>query len=409
MSGHSRHTLKALAALLALAFLFLASAPASAQRSEEERTALYQKFLDNWKGGVEEQRVAYEAAREYLRKYPNEDEVGSYLRKWTAKYDEAHVAWNKLRAREDLYQRIRASRSTDLKLAYELTKEFLQKYPDDATYAPSLREWVSAYESGTAPRLDEEPKFGAPATTPTVGAGRFYALVIGNSDYRHLSPLKTAAADARAVEAVLRERYGFETTVLLDADRQQLVAALKSLSRDVDEEASLLIYYAGHGYYDREADKGYWLPVDARPGDSAKWVSAEDITADAKVIPARHVLIVSDSDYSGTVYRAAGAAAPTPLGRDKFIEKVSERKSRTLLASGGNRPVEEEGGEHSIFASAFVRGLSEMERETFTGMELFRDYVLESVAGKAKQTPEYSVLKNSGHDGGEFIFVRKKQ
>ena len=87
-----------------------------------------------------------------------------------------------------------------------------------------------------------------------------------------------------------------------------------------------------------------------------------------------------------------------------------ERKSRTLMASNGDEPVEDaDGGSHSVFASAFLRGLSEMERETFTGMELFRDYVLESVAGRGKQTPEYSALRNSGHDGGEFVFVRKKQ
>lgn len=414
MPRPSRHRLNALAALLAsaLALLTYAHAPASAQRGAEEQAALYQKFLDNFKGGVEEQKVAHEAAREYLRKYSDRDEVGSYLKKWVTKYDEAVVAWNKGKARDDLYQRAAASQNTDPGLAYELAKEFLRKYPDDAVYAPSLRRWLQSYEGGAAPKPDggakAEPQ--EPASSPVVSAGRFYALVIGNSSYRHASSLRTAAEDAQAVDALLRERYGFETTVLLDADRRQLISALKSFGRDAGEDASLLIYYAGHGHYDREADRAYWLPVDARPGNDAGWVSADYVTAKARDLPARHVLIVSDSSYSGTIYRAAGAAASTPLGRDKFIEKVYERKSRTLMASNWNEPVEDSsGGLHSVFASAFLRGLSEMEPETFTGMELFRDYVLESVAGKVNQAPEYSALKNSGHDGGEFVFVRKKQ
>lgn len=414
MPGTSLHRLNAPAALLASALLLLsiyAHAPASPQRGGEEQAALYQKFLDNFRGGAEEQKVAHEAALEYLRKYSDRDEVGNYLKRWSEKYAEALVAWNKEKAKGDLQQRISASQNTDPKLAYELGKEFLRKYPDDAAYAPSLRLWIQAYESGAVPKPGGGAKveFGDPASSQAVSQGRFYALVIGNSNYRYVSSPKTAAEDAQAVEALLRERYGFETTVLLDADRRQLISALKSFGRDLDEDASLLIYYAGHGHHDREADRAYWLPVDARPDDKAGWVSADYITATAGALPARHVLIVSDSPYSGTIYRAAGAAASTPTGRDKFIEKVYERKSRTLMASNGDEPVEDtDGGDHSVFASAFLRGLSEMERETFTGMELFRDYVLESVAGKGKQTPEYSALKNSGHDGGEFVFVRKK-
>ena len=39
----------------------------------------------------------------------------------------------------------------------------------------------------------------------------YYALVIGNNSYRNLPKLKTAVNDAREVERVLREKYGFKT------------------------------------------------------------------------------------------------------------------------------------------------------------------------------------------------------
>ena len=39
--------------------------------------------------------------------------------------------------------------------------------------------------------------------------GNFYALVIGNNDYQHLSDLKMAVSDAEAVAAMLIEVYGF--------------------------------------------------------------------------------------------------------------------------------------------------------------------------------------------------------
>ncbi len=60
--------------------------------------------------------------------------------------------------------------------------------------------------------------------TGAVGAidyGHYYALVIGNNTYQYLKPLQTAVADAKAVAQVLRDKYGFRVTLLLDAKRDQ--------------------------------------------------------------------------------------------------------------------------------------------------------------------------------------------
>ena len=52
------------------------------------------------------------------------------------------------------------------------------------------------------------------------------------------------------------------------------------------------------------------------------------------------------------------------------------------------------------------RGLQTIDKEQFTGGELFREHVEVSVAGRADQTPEYNPLRNSGHDRGDFVFVK---
>ena len=121
-------------------------------------------------------------------------------------------------------------------------------------------------------------------TAPAGKAGSHYALVVGNNAYRNVPPLKTAVNDARAVEAILREQYGFRTKLLLDATRQQIINALNSYRRELDAESSLLVYYAGHGVNDKEIDRAYWLPVDAERDDNANWISADDITSNIKGI-----------------------------------------------------------------------------------------------------------------------------
>ena len=238
-------------------------------------------------------------------------------------------------------------------------------------------------------------------------ATNYHALVIGNNAYTSLPRLKTAEADARQVAALLKDNYGFETRLLLNATRSQIMSALSAYRRTLGPEAHLLIYYAGHGVNDVDADKAYWLPVDATRDDTSNWIIADDITTAIKVVPARHVLVVSDSCYSGTLTHRLVDALPSPSEREQFIKRMMTGRSRRLMASGGNEPVADGGGgNHSVFAAALLRGLREMDKPRFTGNELFRSYVEEAVAGRAEQIPEYSVLRNSGHESGDFVFVR---
>lgn len=239
-------------------------------------------------------------------------------------------------------------------------------------------------------------------------SGRYYALVIGNNDYRYVRRLVTAINDARVIESVLRETYGFETRLLLNAGRDQVLTALNEYRRALQENASLIIYYAGHGYYDRDVDKAYWIPIDARPDNNVNWISADDITTNIKGIPARHILLVSDSCYSGMIPRESRISLTTPRERERYLQKMIDGKSRILMSSGGNEPVADGGGSgHSVFAAALLKGLKQMDVDVFTSEELFYQYVREPVAGRADQAPQYNPIRNSGHDSGDFVFFRK--
>lgn len=241
--------------------------------------------------------------------------------------------------------------------------------------------------------------------------GKYYALVIGGNNYQFFSQLKTAETDAKAVDKILREKYEFETNLLLNPTREQIIVALNEYRRRLDQNSNLLIYYAGHGLNDKEAGEAYWLPVNARQEDNANWISADDITRNIRAIPAKHILVVSDSCYSGALSRSSDIVSlvSEPTARERYLLKMSEGKSRTLLASGGNEPVLDGGGGiHSVFANAFLIGLIQPEKEIFTAEELYLKSIKESVAGKANQNPEYSAIRNSGHESGGFIFIRKK-
>ncbi len=234
--------------------------------------------------------------------------------------------------------------------------------------------------------------------------GRYHALVIGNNAYQHLTPLETAVRDANAVAAVLRERYGFEVTVLTDANRYEMVSALDQYRRTLTPNDNLLVYYAGHGILDEVTDTGYWLPVDAETDGSANWVSNSTITDALEAIAARHVMVVADSCYSGSLTRTAEVDFGDAGDRAAWLDRMALKRSRTVLASGGLEPVADGGGgDHSVFAREFIEVLAGTN-DILDGQSLY-DRLKHQVVVNADQTPRYDNIRKAGHDGGDFLFV----
>jgi TPR repeat protein len=240
--------------------------------------------------------------------------------------------------------------------------------------------------------------------------GKYYALVIGINQYPAPMPqLKTAVNDATAMASLLKDRYGFEVTLLIDgqATRQGILNSINKYRSTLSENDSLLIYYGGHGYYDKDADKAYWLPVDAEDPFSANRIIADDLTSDLKALRSRHVLIISDSCYSGGLSRGVNEPLPTPT-TPGYVSKQLRIKSRNLMSSGGIEPVADAGTDgHSVFAYAVLKGLEEEDDAQFAATDLFYSSVRKQVAGNSEQIPEYTVIRNSSDDGGDFVFTRK--
>ena len=241
--------------------------------------------------------------------------------------------------------------------------------------------------------------------------GRYHVLAIGINAYRHIGKLKTAVNDARTVATVLKENYGFETSLITDheATRENIMNQLNQLRAKLTFDDKLLVYYAGHGVHDRQTDASYWLPVDAKMDNDTNWIDAKSITDQLKRITARHVLVIADSCYSGTMDRAVDPSLSGSDTRDRFLRKLYSKKARVLIASGGDEPVSDFGGQgHSVFAQVLLDSLKSADKEIFTAEELFVRQIKESVAGRAAQTPEYRLIRNSGHEGGDFVFYKRR-
>ncbi|MGB5678808.1 MAG: SUMF1/EgtB/PvdO family nonheme iron enzyme, partial [Gammaproteobacteria bacterium] len=122
---------------------------------------------------------------------------------------------------------------------------------------------------------------------------------------------------------------------------------------------------------------------------------------------AKHVMVVADSCYAGSLL-TRDSESRLPTGEDHMIwlQRMAKLKARTALTSGGLEPVlDRGGGDHSVFAKAFLDALREND-DILDGNGLFNK-VKHFVVKKSKQVPRYADVTSPKHDGGDFLLVPK--
>jgi hypothetical protein len=237
------------------------------------------------------------------------------------------------------------------------------------------------------------------------------ALVVGINKYVHASPLEYAVNDAREIRELLTEEFTFapeNITFLADEDATKqgiLRAFLRFANEDVDLDDRLLVFFAGHGYTrtGSRGEIGYLVPYDADPKDFSTYIRWDELTRNAELIRAKHVLFIMDACYGGLALTRNSLGGST-----RFLKDMMLRQSRQVLTAGkADQLVADSGGplpNHSVFTGHLVealRGKAATEGGVITASGVMA-YVYGKVATdkNSNQTPHY------GHfDGdGDFVF-----
>lgn len=270
---------------------------------------------------------------------------------------------------------------------------------------------MEAYDSAGNYTMQETKISGTEIYQSLTKDVEYHALVIGINNYKHLPDLKTPINDATAIKDILEKQYGFNVTMLKNANRKFIINQIEKLRTNLKPNHKLLIYYAGHGYFDEKTDRSFWLPADAEKEDSAYWISSLEIKTNLLYSNPKNILVVSDSCFSGTLsgkrYRSLPSENDT--ASDSIQTKLS-RPCRLLLSSGGNEPVVDGNKNHSIFAEAFLWSLKEPPAEVFSVADIFPGIYEIVTNGDTKQKPDLEYIQETGHvPGGGFVFRKLKK
>lgn len=246
------------------------------------------------------------------------------------------------------------------------------------------------------------------ASKPQTGqgiSGRYYALLIAVEDYDDpmINDLDKPIRDAGKLFDVLVNEYLFEKAdviFLKNPGREEIISTLDRLEKQLTRSDNLLIFYAGHGYWNETSEKGFWLPSDASKQNTANWIANSTLSDYIRSIPAKHTLLIADACFSGSIFKTRAAFS----GQDLSAIKLYELTSRKAMTSGTLTEVPDK----SVFIEFLVKRLYENQENYLPSEQLFFSFK-PAVVNNTESIPQYGVVGSAGDEGGDFIFVRRKK
>jgi len=243
------------------------------------------------------------------------------------------------------------------------------------------------------------------AKTKVITGGHYHALFIACADYTSddVNDLNFPVHDAAGLKNVLLQHYTFDSTrisFLKDPTRKQIIQTLDQLRSQVAGNDNLLIFYAGHGYWDKDMNQGYWLPKDAAWKDRSAWLSNSTVRDYLRGIKAQHILLIADACFSGGIFKTRNAFK----NMSTAIAELYKYPSRKAMSSGTLNEVPDK----SVFSEYLIKrlkGSSDHHLSAERLFSLFREAVINN--SPTRQIPQFGEILECGDEGGDFIFTRK--
>lgn len=232
--------------------------------------------------------------------------------------------------------------------------------------------------------------------------GTTYLLLIGINNYAHCPSLRNCVNDIVQFKEVMLTRYNYSEENIVElideeATKKNIFIEFRNLLAKITEADNLLIYFSGHGTYDKVLKEGFWVPVEANLGAVDEYMPNSSIQKILNVTEARHIFLISDSCYSGSLFSSYRSM--------ELAERLEKLPSRWGLTSGRNEVVMDGAGDNSPFAESLLYQLRNADAPL--GVSNLCNRVVDSVTASVNQTPRGETLRVNGHQGGQFFFHPK--
>lgn len=252
----------------------------------------------------------------------------------------------------------------------------------------------------------DEQNFTKPDTLKTVKqTGKYYAIIIGVEDYNdpNINDLENPVKDSERLMNLLRTKYTFDDSNIIflkNPKREEITKQFDLLTDKMTENDNLLIFYAGHGYWDEKLKQGYWLPSDASKGNRGTWFSNSDLKTYIGGISSKHTLLIADACFGGSIFKTRDAFSNNTFA----INELNKMPSRKAMTSGAMKTVPDK----SVFIEYLVKRLNDNTEKYLSTEQLFASFKTAVINNSPNgQIPQFGDIRETGDEGGDFIFVLK--
>lgn len=133
-----------------------------------------------------------------------------------------------------------------------------------------------------------------------------FAFLISNENYTRTDPVMFALNDGNMMKQYCVKVLGIpekNVTHVKDAslnDMRYQLKRIKDICEAYEGDASIIVYYAGHGIPEEGSSDAYLLPVDGYAEEAKTGLSLKELVGTLGEVPARQVTLFMDACFSGT-------------------------------------------------------------------------------------------------------------
>lgn len=267
----------------------------------------------------------------------------------------------------------------------------------------------------TRSTIDEPVNEKEGADKIPAGEGRNYALLVATDQYSELKQLSNPVFDATELGKILKDDFGFDTSMLINGTRDDMEARLTEYrdNKIYGPNDQLFIFFAGHGIYYENAKMGYLAAKDSRKNDPTHktYLSYSDLgNLYLKNIKCNRIFVVLDACFAGSFFDQATVRGDNPDAASLEILKRNASGKRFFkgISSGAKEYVPDGRlGQHSPFAASFISNLA---NKAYNSRVVTADVLIATIKSNPPSETQVSEGKfNYCDPTSHFIFELKTQ
>ncbi len=231
-----------------------------------------------------------------------------------------------------------------------------------------------------------------------------YALIFATDRYENWSGLNNPIAGAEALNSMLKADYGFETELIKNPSLKDIQRKLSEYeSKSYSSQDQLLVYFAGHCFFDNLMGFGYVVAANSAKNDPKKssYLAQKDLRLDLNKFKCDHIFLAMDlccADLADT--RFESGLPVNNITQAGLVDKLNIKTRKFLNGGDTEYKADNVPGNFSPFTTQLIESLKQNSEKrkpkTFSEINFY-----------FKNLEIYSGSFGEDSPQSEFLFIPK--